>query len=331
MILRSAIDKLTRHFRHYLPAASAQALAPLMDEDELQALAVYARSLPSSLLHFRRPASHPLIGETQSFYRGRGFEFEEHRAYQPGDEPRLLNWHLYARTGELFTKVFGEERRPQVFILLDRRATMRFATRRQLKVTLAAKIAACYAWQAQQQALAVGGLVLNQTPDWLDPAIGDVSLQYFVQALAAPCPPLPFDDGQSDLGECLLLLLHRLPHRSFVLLISDFHDLDPDASMPVLQQLATEHTLQAIQILDPVETRLPLDGDFLIEDKPSGQPLRIDGRDSQQQRLFTQACQDQQLKLFTCFNRCDIPLRSYTTRDGLKTCLGTPDADTGAD
>lgn len=325
MRLRSLMAKLAGYSRRSA-AAPPPALAPLIDPDGLRELARCARSLPWSLLTFERPASHPLLGETLSLYRGRGLEFEENRGYQAGDEPRLLNWWLYARTGALYTKVFSEERRPQVFLLIDRRAAMRFATRGQLKVALAAQIAACYACQAQQQALPVGGLILNRTADWLAPALGEVALQNLLESLAAPCPPLPFADDQLDLGESLQLLLHRLPGGSFIVLISDFADLEADSAMPLLSELSARHSLRAVQILDPVELRLPATGEFLIEDGAAGQPLRIDGRDELQQARYAQAVAERQAQLAACFERCGIPFRRCTTESDLQRCLGQPDS-----
>jgi len=326
MMFQSLVEKLSRYCGSWLPVESYAAQTPLVDDTGLRELALYAQSLPWSLLEFQRHAVHPLIGETLSSYRGRGFEFEENRAYQAGDEPRLLNWRLYARAGDLYTKVFTEERRPQVFLLVDRRAAMRFATRRQLKAALAAKIGACYAYQAQHQALAVGGLILNQTADWFTPAMGEGSLHAFVQSLAAACPPLDFERDQPDLEESLQLLIHRLPARCFVLLVSDFSDLDPDSDVPLLHQMAAQHTVQAIQILDPVEQRLPTAGDFLIEDRASPQPLRIDGGDDVQQSLYTEAVKDRQSKLAACFNGCGIHFKTCTTQDDVETCLGPSDA-----
>ncbi|MEJ2061469.1 MAG: DUF58 domain-containing protein [Gammaproteobacteria bacterium] len=325
MVFSSLIEKLSRYYRRGMSVVSDVEQTPLLDETALQELAHYAQALPWSLLEFQRPSAHPLIGETLSFHRGRGFEFEENRAYQAGDEPRLLNWRLYARSGELYTKVFTEERRPQVFLLVDRRAAMRFATHRQLKAALAAKIAACYAYQSQHQALAVGGLILNQMPEWFSPARGEMSLDALVQSLAAPCPPLAFEADQPDFEESLRLLMHRLPAGSFVLLVSDFCDFNPDAAAPVLQQLAMLHTVHAIQILDPVEQRLPAAGDFLIADDASLQPLRIDAQDEVQCRLYEEAFNDGQAKLAACFHSCNIPFKTCTTQQDVEDCLDHAD------
>lgn len=331
MVFRSLIEKLSRRYRQWRPDGAFALQEPLVDAKGLDELAGYARSLPWSLLDFRRPATHPLIGETRSLHRGQGFEFEENRAYQAGDAPRLLNWRLYARTGELHTKVFTEERRPQVFLLLDRRATMRFGTRRQLKAALASRIAVCHAYQARQQALAVGGLVLNREAEWHAAALGEVSLQHLVQSMVSACPPLPFEGNQPHIEACLRMLIQRLPAGCFVLLVSDFQDLDPSTAMPLLQQLAERHTVRAIQIQDPIEQTFPASGDFLIEDGASDQVLRIDGRDRLQQRLYRSYVGDRQARLADGFKACGIPFNGCTTLDDVEACLAGVDAASHGD
>jgi len=320
-MFQSLAEKISRYSRRWLSTIPDAGQVPLLDETELAKLALYAQSLSEPLFEFQRHATHPLIGETLSMHRGRGYEFDENRAYQVGDESRLLNWRMYARTGKLYTRVFTEERRPQVFIIVDRRATMRFATRHQLKAALAAKIAACYAYQARQQALAIGGLILNQDSEWFTPAVGEDALSDFVLSLSKPCAPLDFEGDQPSLEEILQLLLHRLPAGCFLLLLSDFCDLDPELHVAELQHLAELHTVRAIQILDPIEQQLPA-FDLLIEDRGSSHPLRIDGRDNSLQHLYTQTFQDRQLKLAECFQSCHIPFKNCSTSDEVAYCVG---------
>ncbi|MCG6870693.1 MAG: DUF58 domain-containing protein [Gammaproteobacteria bacterium] len=331
MIFPAVSGALARFFGQWTADVLPGAGQPLLDDAELRELAARTQSLPWFFLDFQQDACHPLIGETLSVYRGRGLEFEDNRAYQPGDEPRLLNWRLYARSGELYTKVFTEERRPQVVVLADRRAAMRFGTRRQLKATLVARIGACYAYQARQQALAVGGLILNQAAEWLAPASGDASLDALVRTLAAPCPPLGFDQDQPQLEQGLRLVMHRLPAGCLVVLISDFADLDPQTARPILRHLSESNTVQAIQVLDPVERQLPAGGDFLIEDPASERPLRMDGRDAAQQARYAENFRSRQADLDACFRACGIPFRTCLTTDDLEACLGQPDGLTTGD
>jgi uncharacterized protein (DUF58 family) len=63
-------------------------------------------------------------------YKGRGVEFDESRPYQPGDDLRTMDWRVTARTGKPHTKVFREERNRPVFVWLDLRRPMLFATAR---------------------------------------------------------------------------------------------------------------------------------------------------------------------------------------------------------
>ncbi len=314
------LERWTRYRRRF-GGKPAPTHRPLLDDAELQRLALVTQQLPESLFSFQQHSSHALTGEHASIYRGRGFEFEEHRPYQPGDEPRLLNWRLYARSGALYTKVFMEERRPQVYLVVDRGPTMRFATRRQLKVTLAARIAVCYLQYARSLGLAVGGCVLNQESQWHAPAAGAQLTQGLLAQLIAPCTPLAFDAPHAHLHSILGHLAHRMPGGSFVLLLSDFAAFDAQLAAPLLQQLAARHTVRAQQILDPVEQRLPATGAYLIDTGDVAQELRIDARDHTQRQRYQELFQQRQWVLQACCKQAGVALRTCSTTDDISTCL----------
>ena len=58
-------------------------------------------------------------GEFRSAFRGRGLEFNDIRAYLPGDDVRFIDWNVTARRGTPFIKQFIEEREQTVFLLVD--------------------------------------------------------------------------------------------------------------------------------------------------------------------------------------------------------------------
>jgi len=314
---------LSQSLRRWLTVRLHHHYPPLQTAAELRQLAQQAAQLPWPLLSFQYASAHHLMGESLSIYRGRGFEFDDNRPYQAGDEPRLLNWRLYARSCMLHTKVFTEERRPQLYLVVDRRAAMRFATRKQLKVTLAVRIALCYLYQAQSLGLAVGGYVLNQEEKWFAPAQGDVLMRGLLNEMVAPCAPLPLTEDTMGLQAVLGRMMHQLPAGSFILVLSDFHDLDAESAAPVLHHLAGRHDLKLVQILDPVERNLPAQGDFLIDDALSSQTVRIDGRDSGQRRRYRELFQQRQLLLQACCKRAGVSLSTCSTADSLLQCLET--------
>ncbi|MBT8036271.1 MAG: DUF58 domain-containing protein [Verrucomicrobiae bacterium] len=67
-----------------------------------------------------------MAGEFQGAGTGSSIDFQDHRAYVPGDDPRHINWHAYARTGHYSMKLYREEVRPVIDIILDASESMFF-------------------------------------------------------------------------------------------------------------------------------------------------------------------------------------------------------------
>lgn len=55
---------------------------------------------------------------------GSSIDFQDHRPYVPGDDPRHIDWHAYARSGHYTMKLYREEVRPLVDIVLDASPSM---------------------------------------------------------------------------------------------------------------------------------------------------------------------------------------------------------------
>jgi len=314
------LAQLRRSLPRLSPVATAAVEQPLIDDQQLQELrAQAAQSLPA-LIRFEHNVAQPRIGDRLSRFRGQGFEFEENRIYQPGDEQRLINWRLYARRGELYSKVFVEERRPEVVVLVDRRAAMRFGTRVRLKAALAAQLAIITLFQARQRMIAAGGVVLEDSAHWFSPEQGQVGLDALIEAIRAPCPPQLFDRQQESLQGVLAQLDLRLRAGCFILLLSDFADLDVDTSAPILRRLGEKHTVQAIRIQDAVESRLPPIQPLLI-DNPGSDPMLVDGREANRDGRYHAAVEQQWHALQTCFTQSRIAVYSCEAASEWRDCL----------
>ncbi len=228
------------------PIMSAQDIA-----DWGRELEAYWSSLPPS----KRLSELALFGDQSSRFRGQGMEYEESRAYQPGDELRHLNWRLMARSGKAFTKLFQEERQAQWVIVLDQRQSMRFATRGRLKVTQGLRLAGWLAWMAQQQRVRIQAVGVSETVS-LTPVLQGMNLyQQIMQALAIPCPPSQHPN-EPRMTDVLNQLKIHWPKGTSIWLISDFSDLD-DSDTPWLNTLNQMFALNAYLIIDAGEMRLP--------------------------------------------------------------------------
>ena len=92
---------------------------------------------------------------------GRGMEHVESRKYAPGDSFRTIDWRVTARSGTVHTKVFEEDRKRTVHLIVDMRSSMRFGTRAAFKSVVAAEAASLIAWAAHHEGDPVSLIILS--------------------------------------------------------------------------------------------------------------------------------------------------------------------------
>ncbi len=206
--------------------------------------------LPLSMREIRLGGS----GDLSSTQQGSGIDFSETRPYQPGDEPRHINWRATARTGKPQVRVFHKDLSPQCYFLIDRRASMRFGTRSRLKVTQAARLSIFLAsWEAQA-GTELGALILNETPKWQTATNGQQGIYQLAKFASLAAPPLDIHSTFS-LKRALSLLTKQIPQGSHVYLLSDFYDLNNEMQAQ-LYELGQQHRVLAIHIYDAAERQL---------------------------------------------------------------------------
>jgi uncharacterized protein (DUF58 family) len=95
------------------------------DASALRTLHVRARGWARVLkLPFRQQRWRGHAGEFLGGGTGSSLDFQDHRLYLPGDDPRQINWQAYARTGTYSMKLYREEVRPLVDVIMDVSASM---------------------------------------------------------------------------------------------------------------------------------------------------------------------------------------------------------------
>lgn len=285
----------------------------LLSADDLLSLQRYAASSSTASLTAMREVQHPILGEKDSAFAGSGYEFAEHRQYINGDPVKHINWRVYARTGQLVRKVFHEQRRPQCYLLVDRRAPMRFGTRNQLKVTCAVKHALLNLYQAQALQLHIGAVILDKQADWLHAKQGPHNNHIIIDKLIAPCPPLfdPEQQSSYSLIDILDLLSVQLSAGSLLLIFSDFLDYTTEMNSR-LHQLGQKHTVIAHHIIDPAETELPAPGHYLIQDPGSDNALELDC-EGQQRKDYQHSLQQHIDRIGTGMRAAQIQYHRITT------------------
>lgn len=264
---------------------------PLLNENEILELFYRCKNNKKSLQQ-KNDIAFKQIGDSQSIYRGQGMDYEESRRYQPGDDPRYMNWQVSAKTGQYYMKVFREERQPGVFILVDRRHSMRFGTQNQLKITQAVRVAAIAAFSAQENNHSIGGVIIDDDINWIKESNNKQSSFNFITQAAHSAPALfEKEINEPNLIDILSMLNEVLVAGSTVYLISDFHDLK-SANQPTLLQLSTKHQIYAIQITDPAEHVLPKAGNITLKPSRFGEQQQLNSNSLKQQENYKAAAND---------------------------------------
>lgn len=289
--------------------------APLLNDVELDEL--IGRVQMHALAH-RPPADvyYRQAGNYRSVYLGRGLDFEEVRLYQRGDELRDMDWRTTARTGKPYLKVYREEHQPALHIVIDRGASMRFGTRRQLKVALAARLAACFAFAAMPDNTCIGGTLWQPGGFSLPCLNGEAGATRLVRAAIAPCPPLPENEDADarSFAEMLRELDMQLQRGSRLLLISDFAQLH-DEHVPLLARLAQHHELHAIQVLDAAEQALPNVGMMRFFDGAARRMRWLDTADGHLRNEFQKRAEATHALQQQMFERTGVKLQRCTTEE----------------
>ncbi|ASJ75515.1 hypothetical protein IMCC3135_27300 [Granulosicoccus antarcticus IMCC3135] len=251
--------------------------------DELVRLRATAQAMRRQV---RKKSAAPMNGGSVSKRLGRGLDFAEVREYQPGDDVRMIDWKVTARTGQAHTKLFVEERERPVLLVVDFRVGMRFGTRGMYKSVLAARLAALLGWSAVASNDRVGGFVF--TDDWhseIRPQAGRRGLMSLFRAIHQGQQRIPTQGGE-QLARTLERLRHGVHAGSTVVLLSDFHGLDENARSALGSALQSLDVM-AVHICDPLDVDLPEPGRYPMISNASGHLQRFVmaiGSKSEQQR-----------------------------------------------
>ena len=268
-------------------------------------------------------------GAYVSHFRGRGMEFDESRPYQPGDDPRSIDWRVTARSTTAYTKLFREERERPVLVVVDLRANMHFATRGCFKSVNASRAAALLSWSAHHRGDRLGGLIFGDTVHReLKPRLGRQAALRFVHEIAEHPDWHTHtrdedDDGEAQLTKAMAALRRVARPGSLVVILSDFAGLSRSAQA-YLSSVARHNEVLAVQISDPFEHHLPPPGRYRLV--AENEELAIDTYASAARRDYEQAFAERSEDFAAFCQRYGIHVMPMSTQDdpvaALQTALG---------
>lgn len=204
-------------------------------------------------------------------FHGFSVEYSDHRAYEPGDELRFIDWKMFGRSDKLYIKQFLQETNVPVYLLLDCSKSMTFNGDGPVsKLEYGSYLAAALSYLMLSQGDSVSLTVFN---DRLTRRVsGRASRSHLFALLSALQQIKP--EGQTRIGEALHTIAETIHRRGIVILISDLLD-DPEALTEGLAHLRHQrHDVILFHTLDRQEIELDYEGLVEFQDLESNAIVR---------------------------------------------------------
>ncbi len=211
-------------------------------------------------------------GLHRSPYHGFSVEFTEYRQYTPGDDPRYLDWRLYARSDRYYIKRFEDETNLRCFLLVDNSKSMTFGSAGYSKAEYANTLAATLAYFLHHQGDAIGLLTFDeQIREYLPARHRTGHLRHLMLALEKPA-----GGATTDLTAPLKRIAEMVTRRGLMVLISDLLAPIDTLDRNLGSLVASGHEVMVFHLFDPKEMDFRFDDATLFEDLESGRDLYID-------------------------------------------------------
>ena len=207
-----------------------------------------------------------LSGPRKSMATGRGLTFKDYRIYAPGDDIRLIDWTVYARTDHLYIKAYEEERNLTVHIIIDASASMGFG-KPISKFDYASMIGVGFAYLALRDNEKFQFSTFADSLEIFQPRRGMSHLAAMIHHLNSIKPK-----GYSKILDTIKQYKKVIGSKSMLVIASDFL-VNIDEIREAFYLLG-EHEIKIIQVFDRVEKELKIEGDMKLVDSETKGMLR---------------------------------------------------------
>ena len=211
-------------------------------------------------------------GIHRSPYHGFSVEFTEYRQYTPGDDPRHIDWRLYARSDRFYIKKFEDETNLRCNVLVDHSKSMGYGSVGYTKSQYAGTLAATLAYFLFTQGDAVGLATFdNQIRQYMTPRNRPGYLHRLMLTLETPPK-----GGSTNLAPPLQRIAEILNKRGLILLMSDLLTSIEQLEKNLSYLRTNGHEIVIFNILDPAEINFDFNSPALFEDIESGRSFYVD-------------------------------------------------------
>lgn len=216
-------------------------------------------------------------GIHRSPYHGFSVEFTEYRQYTSGDDPRCIDWRVYARSDRFYIKKFEDETNLRCHLLIDHSRSMGYGSGGYSKSQYGGTLAATLAYFLFTQGDAVGLATFDdRIRQYLPPRNRLGYLRRLMLALEA-CP----EGSATNLGPPLQQIAEMLTKRGLIVLISDLLTSIDRLERDLGYLCAGGHDVVVFNVLDPAELNFDFSSPALFQDIETGRNMYVDPSEAQ--------------------------------------------------
>lgn len=215
-----------------------------------------------------------LEGLHRSPYKGFSVEFSEYRPYIPGDEPRRVDWKVYAKRDRFYVREYEEETNLRAMLVIDASGSMGYRSAALSKLEYSVTLAAALAFLLIKQKDAVGLADFDtKVNEYIPPRSSAAHLQLLFSRLENLST-----GGETDVASSLHGLAERTRKRGLVIIFSDLFD-NPDQVLLALRHFRhRKHEVIIFHVLDPMEESFSFSSPLRLVDMETKKEASLDPR-----------------------------------------------------
>jgi uncharacterized protein (DUF58 family) len=253
-------------------------------------------------------------GDERSNLRGPGVEFADVREYEYGEDARLIDWNLTARSDRVFVRESHPERGLNAWLIIDASASLDWGTALVVKRDAALEMASAAASLIARHGSRVGAVVFDsRVRRVVPPVAGRTGRLQLVGHLDDDFSSA--SAGATALAAALRRAGQVIQRPSLIIVISDFLAAG-DWQRP-MAILGHRHEVVAVRVIDPTELAIPNIGVVTFEDPETGEQLHVDTSDQRLRARFAAAAQAQRALISKDLRRAGAAEFQVSTADGL--------------
>ncbi|MBN3518609.1 DUF58 domain-containing protein [Algoriphagus lutimaris] len=235
---------------------------------------------------------------------GAGSEFEQYRYYEPGDDPKRLDWKYFSRSGKYMIKESQAESHLQITLMLDLSGSMNYEENGVKRIDYAKNIIATIAYLAHLQGDSLSYFTFHEGNLTQKVAPSPKSFQRILYCLESEEA-----SGSWPISKQSFPALKN-KQKELILLISDFLQKDNEWVEIVEEMKHPQKEIVLFQLLGKQEVEFDMKGSFVFMDLESDREITLDGAAAKKE--YNQAIDEYLKSLKEAFHQPNIHLIQET-------------------